>query len=462
MKKILSNCICLLFILASCSSDQQGLPKLIISENQRFLATTSGDPFFWLGDTGWLLFTKLSREEALEYFANRQQKGFNVIQVMLLHDVKRAVNIYGDSALIRHRVDQPLVTPGDSFDDEEQYDYWDHVEYLVDLAAQYGLYMALVPVWGSNVRSGRVSREQAETYAAWLAESFRKKSNVVWLNGGYVKGSDSTEVWNAIGNVLHHSCPDQLVSFHPFGRTQSSAWFHEEEWLDFNMVQSGHRRYDQDTSGLAYGEDNYRYIQADYARLPTKPVLDGEPSYEGIPQGLHDPTQPYWTDDDVRRYAYWSVFAGGCGFTYGHNAVMQFYEEGDPDPAYGVKVSWREAIDAPGATQLIFLKQLLDSVSYFDRIPAQDLLLGGSGQRYDYVAATQGSNYALFYTYDGNLISVNHTKVPFGIYKSRWYDPRDGSYSRAVFSPLRGDTLTFDPPGEKENGNDWVLILEGR
>jgi hypothetical protein len=27
----------------------------------------------------------------------------------------------------------------------------------------------------------------------------------------------------------------------------------------------------------------------------------------------------------VRRYAYWSVFAGSCGHTYGHNAIMQFY-----------------------------------------------------------------------------------------------------------------------------------------
>ena len=40
-----------------------------------------------------------------------------------------------------------------------------------------------------------------------------------------------------------------------------------------------------------------------------KPVLDAEPSYEGIPQGLHDPAQPRWRDCDVRRYGYWSVFA---------------------------------------------------------------------------------------------------------------------------------------------------------
>jgi hypothetical protein len=56
-----------------------------------------------------------------------------------------------------------------------------------------------------------------------------------------------------------------------------------------------------------------------------------------FPRGLHDPSQPYWTDNDVRRYAYWSVFSGACGFTYGNNAVMQFHRETDKEPAYGVK-----------------------------------------------------------------------------------------------------------------------------
>ena len=92
------------------------------------------------------------------------------------------------------------------------------------------------------------------------------------------------------------------------------------------MFKSGHRRYDQDTADLAYGEDNWKYAADDYSKIPVKPTLDGEPSYEGIPQGLLDTTQPCWTDKEIRRYAYWSVFAGCCGFTYGHNAVMQFYK----------------------------------------------------------------------------------------------------------------------------------------
>lgn len=102
------------------------------------------------------------------------------------------------------------------------------------------------------------------------------------------------------------------------------------------MFQSGHRRYDQSSLGFwddnnvsedFYGEDNWRYVRRELARTPLRPVLDGEPSYENIPQGLHDFSQPLWKARDVRRYAYWSVFEGACGHTYGDNAIMQFYRE---------------------------------------------------------------------------------------------------------------------------------------
>jgi hypothetical protein len=235
---LLSCSACNTFIRLEPSSE------LRVSENKRFLVTKNGDPFFWLGDTGWLLFTKLSREEAEKYFEDRSQKGFNVIQVMVLHDVKKAVNFYGDSALVNHNIDLPLTTTGNSINDPLQYDYWDHVDYLINLAQKKGLYMALVPVWGSNIKNGSVTRQQAIKYATWLAERYRSKSNIIWLNGGDIKGSDSTAIWNAIGSAIRQINPEQLITFHPFGRTQSSKWFHNEPWLDFNMFQSGHRRYD--------------------------------------------------------------------------------------------------------------------------------------------------------------------------------------------------------------------------
>ena len=88
-------------------------------------------------------------------------------------------------------------------------------------------------------------------------------------------------------------------------------------------------------------------------------TLDGEPSYEKIPQGLHDTTQAYWKSNDVRRYAYWSVFAGACGFTYGNNAVIQMFTPEDKESAYGAKEFWYDAINDTGATQMKYLKEFV-------------------------------------------------------------------------------------------------------
>jgi hypothetical protein len=459
IKKILLVILANILAFACTTSDQNKSPaKLMISENRRFLTDENGDPFFWLGDTGWLLFTKLNREDAEKYLENRRQLGFNVIQVMVLHTLD-AVNVYGDSALINNNVSLPDVTKGSKFEDREQYDFWDHIDFIVDRAAEKGLYMALVLIWGDNVKAGKVSNEQAKAYTKWLAERYRKKSNIIWLNGGDIRGNDSTRIWNTIGHTLREHDPNHLISYHPRGRTQSSMWFHNESWLDFNMFQSGHRRYDQDDTKLCYGEDNWRYVQSDYNRIPVKPVLDGEPSYERIPQGLHDSSQPYWTDNDVRRYAYWSVFAGACGHTYGHNAVMQMHKPGDIDNAYGVKDFWFDAINHPGAKQMIHLKNLMLSRPYFERIPDQSLLAGEQGEKYDYLIATRGSDYAFIYTYNGRNIKVNMGKISGDKVEASWYSPRNGKITRIGLYNNKG-IIEFNPPGEKQDGNDWVLIID--
>ncbi|MEI8115846.1 MAG: glycoside hydrolase family 140 protein, partial [Bacteroidia bacterium] len=335
-----------------------------------------------------------------------------------------------------------------------------NLDQVVDLALERGLYLGLVPVWGSNVKAGLVTEKQAETYAKFLALRYKDKPNIVWMNGGDIRGDDSIRIWNTIGNTLKKYAPNQLVTFHPFGRTQSSEWFHNEKWLDFNMFQSGHRRYDQDSTGTGnhFGEDNWRYVQSDFAKIPAKPTLDGEPSYEGIPQGLHDTLQPLWKDNDVRRYAYWSVFSGACGFTYGNSAVMQMHKKSEKTGAYGTKQVWDEAINAPGASQMIFLKELMLKYHYVDLVPDQSVL-NAPGEKYNHQVALRGNSRLLVYTYNGRTINLNSIPFPGNQLNFKWYNPRNGKYSDGGKIGKK-KLLEFDPPGKIENGNDWVLIVE--
>src|SRR4051812_34173951 len=106
MKKLL-----LVIWLVSLFNVKAQMSLLKISSNKRFFQTADGKPFFWLGDTGWLLFVKCNREDAIKYLDTRKQQGFNVIQVMVLHDVNNK-NAYGDHALKNADVSTPDVTPG--------------------------------------------------------------------------------------------------------------------------------------------------------------------------------------------------------------------------------------------------------------------------------------------------------------------------------------------------------------
>jgi len=448
MKKRFTVLIAFLFVGIACmAQSNSGLPALKVSGNGRYLMA-GNRPFFWLADTGWLLFGKLNPEETVKYFDDRKQKGFNVIQVMILHSLSQT-SYKGDSALIGKDVSRPNPSG-----------YWNYLDEVLKLAEDRGLYLAMVPVWGSNVKSGLVSSAQAAKYAEFLAKRFRNQSNIIWMNGGDLRGNDSIKVWQTIGETLKKFDPNHLVTFHPFGRTQSSTWFHNESWLDFNMFQSGHRRYDQDTARneTRFGEDNWRYLEADYRKAPVKPTLDGEPSYEGIPQGLHDTLQPKWTADDIRRYAYWSVFSGGCGFTYGNNSVMQFYKPDGKPGAYGARQAWDDAINAPGAQQMIHLKNLMQQYPFW-KLKPDNTVIAEQGERYNHQTALAGDNCLLIYTWNGRSIKVDQSKWKNKVKQALWYNPRNGNSSAA--NTISGTNyMEFDPPGMVLNGNDWVLILE--
>jgi hypothetical protein len=432
--------------------------KLIVSENGRFLAHENGEPFFWLGDTGWLMFSRLNREEAEVYLEDRRVKGFNLIQVMIIHTID-AVNVYGKSALVDRDLEIPNVL------EDEGCGYWEHMDYIIGLAEKKGLYMALVPVWGTVVETGWATVEKAKSYGEFLANRFKNRPNIVWLNGGDTRGNFNNDIWTALGESIKNIDKHHLMTFHPFGRTTSSTWFHNEKWLDFNMFQSGHRRYDQVIKkdkevmeNLWIGQDNWRYVQNDYEKTPIKPTIDGEPSYEGIPQGLHDFTEPCWTDDDCRRYAYWAVFAGAFGYTFGNNSVMQMHEPGKGIGDFGATTYWFDAINDVGAGQMQYLKNLMLSVSYFDRVPDQSVIHGDEGEKHNRLLATRGRDYIFVYNYTGTKFSINMGRISGDSVNVWWFNPRNGE-KLYLGNYINSGVREFLPPGKTMDGNDWVLII---
>lgn len=424
---------------------------LRISDNQHFLITENGNPFFWLGDTAWELFHRLRYREIEKYLRIRLLQGYNVILAVALAELDglRIPNIYGELPLIDTNPER-LNDP-----------YFRLIDDVVRLAANLGIYIGLLPTWGDKVTrmwgEGPVifNPENAFLYGKALGKRYRDTRNIIWVLGGDRPGTGYEQVWENMASGLADGLGYQpLTTYHPKGQEGSSMYFSDADWLSIHMWQSGHHQADK---------PNWEMIQKDYHREPTKPVLDGEPNYEDHPI---DPFSRQWeasfgrfNDYDVRKQAYRAVFAGACGHTYGHHSVWQFHSP-DFQPVNYPVFYWDEAIYRPGAAQLIHLKNLMLSRPYLHRIPAQNLLISDEGEGAEHIRATMGSDGSYAFVYipkAGQQVEVDLCQLA-GRVQAYWYDPRSGEVSPIGEFTNKTSQVFTSPIG----GPDWVLVLDDK
>jgi hypothetical protein len=419
-----------------------------VSDNHRFLVHEDGTPFFYLGDTAWALFQRLDRAEADRYLEDRVAKGFSVIQITALSefDGLRVPNPYGDLPL--H--DGDPLRPNDA--------YFRHVDYVVEKAASLGLVVGMLPTWGDKVGPIKwgvgpeiFTSENARGYGAFLGERYRDQP-LIWILGGdrTAETARHKAIWRALAEGLKSGDGGRhLMTYHPMGVYSSSSFFHEEPWLDFNMLQSSHEVWDR---------DNYNWIWKDYDLVPTKPCMDSEPNYEDMPVAGR-PEHGYYAAYDARKAAYWALFAGAHGHTYGANGVFQFSKSAEPD-RFGSRRPWNEAIALPGATQMGYARRLIESRPFLKRIPDPRLLVSPPGQGTDHTRATRGidGSYAFVYSASGKPFSLDLRRLSGSRIRASWFDPRVGTATSFDSFPT-GATHEFRPPTHGPD-NDWVLVLD--
>lgn len=437
------------------------LQGLRVSANHRYLIKQDGTPFFYLADTAWELFHRLSRSEIDYYLRNRANKGFTVIQATLLAEDNGLSVKNAEGQLPLLNLDP--ATPNDK--------YFRLVDYTVDRAAADGLYMGLLPTWGSwvdgkphRIWEGRkvFNERNAYLYGLFLGKRYATKSNIIWVLGGDRSPVGHMEIWDAMAKGLREGDGGtHLITYHPGGGTSSSQFLSKASWLNFNMLQVGHYRFN--------GNDA-EAVQHDYDSQPTRPVVDGETTYEDMPLDTL-PQNPRFTAYDVRKAAYWAVFAGAMGHTYGHNSVWQMYRKGDV-PIDGARIEWIKALDAEGSFQMVHLRNLMESRPYLTRIPDQSLILPDAqaiGRDSDRVQITRDgtvgkkdATYILVYLPILKYIGINTSVIPSSTLRAWWYDPRTGASLLIDVFKNHGD---FSPTGDQmprasEEGPDWVLVID--
>ena len=446
--------------------------QLKVTDNQRYLVHENGTPFFWLGNTSWLMPERLNRDEVEFYLTREREEGYNVEQIQVLNAIP-TFNIYGQQANDdSFNFDKYTASANSkSASNNTSYGYWEHLDYIVDFAASQGIYIAMDCIWGSQIE--KMTPSKAAQYGRFLGERYAGKPNIIWMIGGDIMGDKGMESWDALARAIKKADPNHLMTFHPRGRTTSAWWYNDREWLDFNMFQSGHRRYGQRNGDGDYTikdnteEDNWRFVEMSRSgwsdselrrevKGQQKPVIDGEPSYEDIPQGLHDFSAPRWQDYDVRRYAYWAVLAGCLGHTYGHNSIMQFMRPGVL-ASFGAEKAWWDAMNDPGYKQMKYLKWLMLALPYTGAEPDQSVISSQNGLRYDRIIALRGHDFMLVYNYSGKPVELDLSKIS-GTKKRAWVmNPADGTLKFLGDYDSAKAEFTFD--GAYMRQSDRVIIV---
>ena len=459
-------CAAMMVLLGSSALNAAVEGRLRVAANHRYLEYESGKPFFYLGDTAWELFHRLNREEATRYLANRSQKGFTVIQASILAQLGGLTvpNAYGDLPLL----DNDPAKPNEA--------YFRHVDFIVNQAEELGLFVGLLPTWGTYWASGRsiFTVENARGYGRFLGKRYKDKA-IIWILGGdrSVTNAGERAVLDAMAAGLAEGDGGRhLKTFHPVGPGMSSLQLHNASWLDFDMYQSSHGARDH---------DNGLYAEHDYALEPAKPTLDGEPRYEAIPVGFYLKGSggiDRFDDYDSRQAMYWSLLAGACGHTYGNNNIWQMYQPGLPGTAtggagggfggvfvsprggaLGANVPWYEALDHPGAFQAVYARRLFESLRFTKLVPDQRVILNGptSGAAKIRAARSSDGSFAIVYTPRGEAFTLDKSIVKGDKLRQAWFDPRYG-VTYVTQEPDGWGIQTFTPP-TNGRGNDWLFVL---
>ena len=156
------------------------LAQFTVSANNRYLLK-DGKPFFWMGDTGWELFHRLTLDEASQYLKRRAEQGFTVIQAVALAELDglQTPNANGDKPLNNNDPNQPNEA------------YFKHLDNIIDKAADYNVNIGLLPTWGDKFHKESwgagpeiFNSSNAKWYGQWIGNRYKNKTNIIWIMDG--------------------------------------------------------------------------------------------------------------------------------------------------------------------------------------------------------------------------------------------------------------------------------------
>ena len=430
--------------------------RLRVAASHRTLEHSDGTPFLWLGDTWWMGLTKrLDWPEGFEMLtADRVAKGFNLVQIVAgpLPNFQAETESWhpfqANEAGWSWEQDWTRINPA-------FYDFADRrIAYLVEndivpcIVGMWSFYIGFM-----GVEKGRKHwRNLIARYAAYP---------VVWCIAGEVKlppysqlGVEGalakeavfqTEAWNDVSRYVREIDPyHNPITAHPWEIEGARVALGGNDLLDVDMLQTGHGDH-----GVL--KRTVEAIDACNARLPRMPVINGEPSYEGI-------MGTAWQEQ--QRFLFWtSILSGSAGHTYGAQGIWQMSTREEPYSQDWGEGFWREAMHYPGSEQVGLGRRFLERYPWCQFEPRREPDVEKLGRISSFAAGVPGEVW-MFYLVgnwaDQALVGVRGMSVQIEAkFRAFFFNPRSGEEVEVgVVNP------GVWPIPARPTMEDWVLVLE--
>ena len=427
--------------LFCCTALTAQMQKLKIAKSNRFLVKEDGNPFVWIGETNWF-FAKLPPAVIDSILDTRSSQGFTM---MFVSCRERLYNGQGIGS---------ISNPNES--------WWSYLDEYIAKCEQRNLYVGITLGWWGIIKNN--TETELYNYGKWVGDRYKDKNNIVWLTLGET-GSHSrkdtlpaAKVKALVNGIRDGDSGNKLLTIHADYKRGTSLT-NDGAISDFNNWQTSQWCCLQDLPR----KDNrtwsvWEAIEFDYHKLyhgKPKPTLDSEAWYENNKDFCD--AKPY----NIRRRAYFTIFAGAFGHTYGAGGIWDGL-----DSKEGCSAKAIEAIHYTGAKHMGYVSNFLHNLgeAFLKLRPHQSIIVEGNSDNYDrHIQATMSddNSFALIYSASDAVYHIDLSKFSVPVVSGFWYNPRNNQYlikERLLFTE-KNKLQQVDPPGEVGIGNDWVLML---
>jgi hypothetical protein len=413
---------------------------LHVSKNHRHLVDSKDRPFFVLGDTPWFL-QKLKLEDVRLILDDRVAKGFNTLFLEILDDsAMPSRDAYGNVAF---EPEKDITRPVEA--------YWRYADTVMEETSKQGFFVIMSDLWfgaGRGLWMHYAQPDSAKVYGHFLGKRYARFKNLMWMHCGDRNPDQNLAACaGVLAGAIRAEAPHHLHTAHNAHEYASSAFFHQEAWLDVNMAYT-------------YGA-SYLHVLPEYQRKdPVRPVILGETGYEGEPNAIEllpDAKKgDLWNPYRIRRNAWWAVLSGACGYCGGTR--LWRWEK-----------NWRVVLQVRSTREAPYLLRLMKAIPWWRLVPdaQHEFVTAGFGtwKQADYVTAalTDDGSTGVAYLPNVRRITVNLAKLS-GRVTAHWFDPASGQSRPVEGSPFDNDgKRDFAPPGDNAAGDgDYVLVLKVR